>query len=165
MISKSIEKALNEQIAKEAFASFYYLSMASWCDNNRLPGGAKFFYMQSDEELAHMKKLFVYINETGGHAITPAIPQPTNNYKSIEEILGLTLKHEIEVTKSINSLVDMCLKEKDYSTFNFLQWYVAEQHEEEHLFQSIIDKVKLLGGDAKNLFWIDKELGSMTARG
>ena len=164
MISKSIEKALNEQIAKEAYASYYYLSMASWCDANRLPGGAKFFYMHSDEERMHMHKLFIYINETGGHAMTPAIPQMPHKYKSIEEILDLTLKHEVEVTKSINNLVDMCLKEKDYSTFNFLQWYVAEQHEEEHLFQSVIDKVKLLGGDAKNLFWIDKELGSMSSK-
>jgi ferritin len=161
MISKSIQKALNEQIAKEAYASFYYLAMASWCDKSGLPGSAKFLYSQSAEEHAHMIKIFTYINETGGHAETPNIAQPPLNYKSVEEIVHLVLEHEREVTKSINDLVDLCLKEKDYSTFHFLQWYVSEQHEEEHLFMSLIDKINTLGGDKGTMYWIDKDLGAM----
>jgi ferritin len=71
------------------------------------------------------------------------------------------LEHERDVTKSINNLVDLCLKEKDYSTFHFLQWYVAEQHEEERLFTALLDKIKTLGGDKGAMYWIDKELAAM----
>jgi ferritin len=161
MISKSIEQALNNQIAEEAYASYYYLAMASWCDKSGLPGSAKFLYAQSEEEREHMTKLFIYINETGGHAITPSIKQPPLNYKSVEEIIHMVLEHERDVTKSINNLVDLCLKEKDYSTFHFLQWYVAEQHEEERLFTALLDKIKTLGGDKGAMYWIDKELAAM----
>lgn len=161
MISKKIEAALNSQIAKEAFASYYYLAMASWCDKSGLPGAAKFLYTQSEEEREHMTKLFVYINETGGHAITPEIKQPQLNYKSVVEIIHMVLDHEREVTKSINDLVELCLGEKDYSTFHFLQWYVAEQHEEERLFTALLDKINTLGGDKGAMYWIDKELAAL----
>lgn len=162
MITKSIEKSLNAQIAHEANASFYYLSMASWCDSNGYSGATKFLYSHSDEEKEHMLKLFHYINEAGGRSIVPSIKQPQSEFKSLIQIFELMLKHEIEVTKEINGLVELCLKEKDYSTFNFLQWYVAEQHEEEMLFRSILDKAKLIGADdSKGLYWLDKEIGSL----
>lgn len=161
MLSKKIESALNKQIEMEAYASYYYLSMASWCDKNGLPGAAKFLYGHSNEEREHMLKLFHYINEAGGHAITPAVKQPGKEYKSVTAIIQSVLNHEIMVTKAINGLVELCLKEKDYSTFNFLQWYVAEQHEEETLFRTVLDKISIIGDDKKGLFWIDKEIGSM----
>lgn len=161
MITKKIESALNNQISLEAYASFYYLSMASWCDYKGLPGSAKFLYAHSEEEKVHMLKLFSYINEAGGHAVTPPIKQTQLDFKSLIQIFELMLKHEVEVTKEINKLVDLCLHEKDYSTFNFLQWYVAEQHEEEKLFRSILDKAKLIGDD-KGLYWLDKEIGSLS---
>lgn len=162
MISKTLQKALNKQIEMEAQASHIYLAMASWCDKSALPGCAKFLYLQSEEERQHMLKLFNYVNETGGFAHTPKMEQPELEYKSIETILEEVLSHEKKVTKSINELVDQCLAEKDYSTFNFLQWYVAEQHEEEHLFKGLIDKVKLIGNDKKSLYWIDKELAGFS---
>lgn len=163
MITKKIEAALNNQIALEAFASFYYLSMASWCDKSGFSGSAGFLYKHSEEEKTHMLKLFTYINEAGGHALTPEIKQPQHQFKSVIQIFELMLKHEIDVTKEINKLVELCLNEKDFPTFNFLQWYVAEQHEEEKLFKSILDKAKLIGADdTKGLYWLDKEIGSLT---
>ena len=55
-------------------------------------------------------------------------------------------------------------EEKDYSAFNFLQWYVAEQHEEEKLFNSIIDKFNLLGEDGRSLYFIDRDLATYHCR-
>jgi ferritin len=164
MITKKIEKALNEQIALEASASYDYLAMASWFDKTGLSGAAKFMYEQSDEERGHMLKLFTYINEAGGYALAPGVAQPKYEYKTMLQIFEDVLKHEIHVTKAINKLVDLCLTEKDYSTFNFLQWYVSEQHEEEKLFTQIIDKIRIVGEDGKGIYWIDKELASMGAR-
>jgi len=162
MLSQTIQKALNEQISKEDYASNYYLSMASWCDKTGLSGSAKFLYEHADRERAHMMKLFRYVNDAGGHAIKRALKDPLFEFKSLMEIFELTHQNEVEVTQSINALVDLCLKEKDHSTFNFLQWYVAEQHEEERLFKLILDKIKIIGLDGRGIYWIDKEIGKLS---
>ncbi len=164
MLSKAIQTALNDQITEEAYAANYYLSMASWCEVTGLPGSAKFLYGHSEGERSHMMKLFQYVNAAGGNALVGAVKEPPRKFKSIENILELVLEHEIRVTKSINHLVDLCLKEKDYSTFNFLQWYVAEQHEEERLFKSLLDMIKIAGLEGRGLFLIDKEIGGLANR-
>lgn len=161
MISKNIEQLLNQQIAQEAYASYYYLGMASWCDFNALEGCSQFLYAQSEEERDHMLKLFNYIVEAGGHALAPSIKAIPKDFKSITNVFKSALKQEKANTRSINALVDSCLKEKDYSTFNFLQWYVAEQHEEEMLFQSILDKIKIIGTDGQGVYLIDREVAKI----
>lgn len=159
MLSPKIEKALNQQIALEAQSSFTYLAMASWADVNGYANSARFLYVQSSEEREHMLKLFNYINDAGGHALAPEVKVKNHNYKSLESLFVDTLKNEQSVTKSINDLVDLCLKEGDHSTHNFLQWYVSEQHEEEKSFRSILDLFKIIGTDGKGLYHIDKEIG------
>lgn len=158
MLSAKMVKALNTQISEEAFASHYYLAMASWCHKNGLPGSAKFMYSHSEQERQHMLKLFHYVNDAGGHAVIQAVGEPPVKFKDISNIFELVLANEKSVTKSINNLVDLCLQEKDYSTFNFLQWYVAEQHEEESLFNSILDMIKVAGTEGRGLFLIDREI-------
>lgn len=163
MLSKGIQDALNKQVSEENYAAQYYLAMASWCDKAGLQGCAKFLYVHSEAERAHMMKLFRYVNDAGGHAVVGAIQAPPAEYKSITDVMELILKHERHVTQAINRLVDACLSEKDYSTFNFLQWYVAEQHEEERLIQSILDMIKVAGTEGRGLFLIDKEIGKLAA--
>jgi ferritin len=158
MLSSKIQTALNNQIANEIYASHYYLSMASWCDKSGLVGSAKFLYIHSEQEKQHMMKLFRYVNDAGGHAMIQAVEEPPIKFKSISDIFTKVLEHERLITKEINGLVDLCLKEKDYSTFNFLQWYVAEQHEEERLLNSINDLIKVAGVEGRGLFLIDKEI-------
>lgn len=159
MLSKEIENALNDQIAKEGYASQLYLSMASWCDKSGYSGAATFLYDHAEEERGHMLRLFKYITEAGGHAQLSEIAKPQGEFKTLVEVFEQVFAHEKKVTESINKLVELCLSEKDYSSFNFLQWYVSEQHEEEFLFQSILDKIKLLGDSEKRIFWIDREIG------
>jgi ferritin len=162
MLSKKIQDALNAQVAEEASASHYYLSMASWCDKTGLPGSAQYLYQQSEQEHGHMLKLFHYVNDAGGHALSPSAKQPVHDFKSVHELFELVLEHERHVTKTINNLVASCVEEKDYSTFNFLQWYVAEQHEEERQLKLILDRMKVVGADGKGIFFIDKEIGKLT---
>jgi ferritin len=162
MLSKKITSALNEQIEMEGYASNYYLAAASWCDSRSMMGCASFLFRHADEERMHMMKLFTYINDAGGHAVVPAFKQPPEKFKSLLELFEDIFRHELKVTESINNLVELCLKEKDYATNQFLQWYVAEQHEEEKLFRTIIDKIKLLGADdQRGIYWIDRELASI----
>jgi ferritin len=98
-------------------------------------------------ERMHMLKLVHYINDRSGHGVVPACPKPPKTFDSVPKIFEHILQHERQVTKEINNLVDACLKEKDYTTHNFLQWYVAEQIEEENLARQIIDKRNLIGND------------------
>ncbi|MES2798575.1 MAG: ferritin [Bacteroidota bacterium] len=161
-MNKRIEKALNEQVEKELSSSQFYLAMASWAENNGLSGTSKFMYLHSDEERFHMLKLVKFVNERGGKAIIPAIAQPPIDFKNLENVFELLLSHEISVTESINELVDICLQEKDYTTHNFVQWYVSEQLEEEALARTILDKLRLIGGDKGGMYMFDRDLENST---
>jgi len=119
----------------------------------------------SAEELQHMHKLFGYVNETGAQAIVSEIDAPDNSFKNIQEVFEKTYKHEQFITSKINELAELTLAEKDYASFNFLQWYVAEQHEEEALFKGILDKMTIIGLDGKGLHMIDREIGNLLRAG
>jgi ferritin len=163
MLTPVVESALNEQIAIESHSSNTYLALASWCDAKGMEGAAKFFYLQSDEERAHMLRLFRYINDSGGQAITPALHAPRTEFKDILEVVEYFLQGEVKVSDGINKLVYIATQEKDYTTLNFLQWYVAEQHEEETTARNIKDKINLIGLEANGLYLIDKEIGRLAA--
>lgn len=161
MLSEKIQESLNRQVEVEAFSSQFYLAMASWAETNGLNGVAKFLYGHSDEERQHMLKLFKYINERGGNAIVPKLSKPPEDFESINFIFQSLYDHEVKVTSEINGVVELCLNEKDYTTHNFMQWYVAEQIEEEGLAADLLDKLKLIGGDKGGLYLFDRDLESM----
>ncbi len=154
-----MEKTLNKQVAKEAYASNYYLALGSWCDSIGFVGTSEYMLAQSTEERQHMMRIFHYINDAGGRALAPKIEEPPKEVDSIPQMFKDVLEHEQSVTKSINNIVDLALEEKDYTTFNFLQWFVEEQLEEEDTFATILDRVKIAGEDSRGLYLLDKELG------
>ncbi|MBX2912794.1 MAG: ferritin [Cyclobacteriaceae bacterium] len=162
-ITKETEALLNEQIILEGQASAYYLSMASWCETQGYDTSSRFLYHHSEEERMHMLKLFKYINTAGGHALQPEMTRIKHSFKSLREVFDLTLDHEITVTKSINELVDHCFKTKDFATFNFLQWFVNEQREEETLARRAVELFELIGEEGVGLFMIDQEIGKLEA--
>jgi ferritin len=157
-MNKTVEKVLNEQIIKESSSSQLYLSMASWSENQGYNGTSQFLYKHSDEERVHMLKLVKFINERGGVAQIPAIEKPPINFDSMLKIFESLLSHEIKVTESINNVVDVCLSEKDYTTHNFIQWYVSEQLEEEALARNILDKLRMIGNDKGGLYLFDRDM-------
>jgi ferritin len=109
-----------------------------------------------------MLKLVKCINECGGKALILALKKQPQNFESVHTFFEEILKHEILVSTEINNLVDICLKEKDYTTHNFLQWYVAEQIEEEALSRRVLDKLKFIGNDKSGLYFFDRDLGGMS---
>ncbi|WP_191858259.1 ferritin [Hanstruepera ponticola] len=162
MLSKKIEKALNDQIRIEAESSQIYLAMACWAEVKGLEGVAGFMYSQSDEERTHMLKLVRYVNERGGHAHVSALKAPNVTFKSFKEMFEKLFEHEVFVSESINELVHISLQEKDYSTHNFLQWYVAEQIEEEAMARTILDKINMIGNDKGGLYLFDRDIQQLT---
>lgn len=158
MLTEKIEDALNQQIAYEGYASFLYLSMSYWCARQGLQGCHAFLNRQADEEREHMLRIYEYISDTDGKAVTPAITQPPTDYDSIQNLFEQVYAHEQKVTQSIYKIVDLCYKESDYATMNFMQWYVQEQREEESLMRTILDRIKLIGDGPQSLYYIDKEI-------
>jgi ferritin len=159
-MNSRVEKALNDQIQKEAFSSQFYLAMASWSEANGLNGTAKFMYAHSDEERFHMLKLIKFVNERGGCAEIAGVTTPPKEFTDLKNVFESLLKHEILVTESINNLVDICLQEKDYTTHNFVQWYVSEQIEEEALARTMLDKLRLIGDHQGGMYLFDRDLES-----
>ena len=166
MLSKKMQDALNEQVRIEAQSSQVYLAMASWAEiQPGIDNVTAFFYRHSDEERMHMLKLIHFINERGGFAVVPTLTQPTLTYPSIKHAFKSLLDHEVMVSESINKLVDIALQEKDFATHNFLQWYVAEQIEEEALARTLNDKLELIGDEKSGLYLFDKDILSVSVEG
>lgn len=161
MISETIQNALIEQIKREEHSSRLYLAMACWCEDKGYQGAAQFLYTHSDEERMHQLKMIHFLNDRGGSTKLLELDNIEMNFNSLLEMFEEVMAHEQYITKSINNIYDLCLQEKDYTTGNFLQWYIEEQIEEESLVSSILDKMKLVGNEKAGLFHIDKELAGL----
>lgn len=162
MLSTAMINRLNEQINLEIASAHLYLQMSSWCAYKSLEGCATFLSAHADEEMAHMRRLLNYMHETGALAILGGMEAPPHEFNSLKEMFTKVYAHEQFVTHKINELVHLANTEPDYATLQFLQWYVAEQHQEEFLFKSILDKIELIGTEGQGLFFIDKEISQLS---
>ncbi|NLR91046.1 MULTISPECIES: ferritin [Flammeovirga] len=165
-LNSEVERMLNQQVQLEDQSSQYYLSFASWCEREGYVKAAEFLYEHAEEERQHMLKFFKYINAVGGHALAAEITAVPHEFDSLRQVFELVLEHEVKVTKAINEIVDCCFQSKDFSTFQFLQWFVAEQREEEETARTILDAFDLIGEDSPQGLWlIDQEIGRIGAEG
>ncbi|TYQ15659.1 UNVERIFIED_CONTAM: ferritin [Acetivibrio alkalicellulosi] len=158
MTSKNIVKLLNDQIQKEFYSSYLYLSMTAYFKSVNLDGFANFYFIQAQEEKDHALRIFDYMNQIGAKIVLEKIDAPKVDFESIEEVLKLALEHEQFVTKSIHNIVDVALSEKDHSTYSFLQWFINEQVEEEDTADGNLKKFQLVGNDGRGILMIDAEL-------
>ena len=162
-LNKKIEEALNKQIILESEASYQYLAYANWCDAEGFAGAAKFLYKHSDEERGHMLRLFRYINDKGGKAVVPGTSKPQQEFKTLKGLFETAYEYEKEVSKKINDIAGLCVKESDFTTYTFIQWYINEQLEEENLYRGVLDKFRLIGDEGNNLYLIDAELDRLSS--
>lgn len=162
MISQDMTKAINEQINKELFSAYIYLDMSAWAERHGMPGVGNWFFVQTQEELTHAQRFYQYLLRVGATVELDAIEKPTHEYDSALALFEKALEHERFITASINSLVDIAVKERDHATEVFLQWFVNEQVEEEENATAIIDQLKLAGSAGGGLFMIDRELATRT---
>lgn len=160
MINKKVEKAINEQINKEYFSAYLYLSMAAYCEKEGLSGIGNWMKVQFEEEQFHAMKFFNYINERGGIVTLTSLEDPKTEWKNIVEVFEDTLEHERFITKSINDLMDIAIEEKDHATVSFLNWYIDEQVEEEANAETILNRLKLIKGEGNGILMLDKEMST-----
>jgi Ferritin-like protein len=161
MLKVEMIEKLNEQMNLELYSSLLYQQMSAWCSFNSFEGAAAFLRRHAQEEMQHMQRLFDYLADTGSLPRINSIATPFSEYGSLDELFRATYEHEQLITSKINELAHAAMTNQDYPTFNFLQWYVSEQHEEEKLFKSVIDKLSLAGKSGEGLYFIDKELATL----
>lgn len=159
MISNRMNDALNEQVNAEMFSAYLYLSMSAWFSERSLTGFATWMRVQAEEENFHAMKIFDYILERGGNISLQTIEKPEAEWSSPIDVIGEVVAHEAKVTGLVNDLVEVALSEKDHAANIFLQWFVAEQVEEEASVGEVLDKLKMIGDDSAGMFAIDMELG------
>ncbi len=161
MLTKKVEEALVSQIMKEGYSSNLYLAMASWAETEGFEGISDWLYIQADEERLHMLKFVHYVNDRGGKGIIPAFEQPPIDYPGIKTMFEKVLAHEEFISASINDIVAVCATEKDFTTQNWVQWFVNEQIQEEKSVRQILDKLKILGEN--NLYIFDRDILTLRA--
>lgn len=161
MIKQKIEDVLNEQVKRESYSSNLYLSMASWAEKNGFAGIAGWMYAQADEERQHMLKFIKYINDRGGYAVISEVEKPPVEHGTVKEMFEAVFKHEQYITDSINEIVGVTIEEKDFTTNNWIQWFVNEQIEEEASVSSILDKLNMIGSE--NMYLFDRDIISLRA--
>ncbi len=165
LLSTEIEALLNQQVKKEAHSSAIYLSMASWCDRNGFDGSADFFFKQSHEEREHQLKLYKYILDMGGTAISPEINNIKIEFSTFREVFEDALDQEIAITQSFKNIVARCHKEQDYVTLEFLNWFLKEQREEEYVARRALELFEVIGEQGTGHWDIDKNIGSIKYSG
>lgn len=159
MIKKRIEDAINDQINKEFYSYYLYLSMGAYFDTSNLRGFGQWLKIQAKEEAGHAMKLYEYLISRGGHVVLQRIDAPPSAWKAHKDVFEDAYKHEQRVTGLITKLVELAKAEKDHSTEVFLQWFTTEQVEEEAAANEILQKLRLVGKEGSALFMLDAELG------
>lgn len=162
MLKENVEKALNEQINAELYSAYLYQSMAAYFEDESLGGFARWMDLQAEEEMAHARKIYDFVNERGGRVILEGIDKPKSEWNSSLEVFEESLAHEEKITAMINDLVALADEEKDYATRSFLQWFVDEQVEEEDSVGEIVHRLKLIGDSTQGMFMMNDKLGGRT---
>lgn len=152
--------ALCEQINAELYSSYLYLSMSAYLQSISLKGASSWMRAQAQEELAHVGKFFDYIHERGGRVTLGAIEAPPASWDSALAAFEEAHAHEGHVTDRVNKLVDLAKELSDHATDQMLQWFVAEQVEEEATVDDVVQELKLVGGEGHGLLLVDRQLAT-----
>ena len=158
MLSKKMQDAFNEQINAEIWSAYLYLSMSAYFEDKNLPGFANWMKTQWKEEIFHAMKMFDYVNERGGRALLKPIAEVQTEWSDAIDVFTETLNHERKVSGLINNLVSLAMSEADFASNNFLQWFVAEQVEEEATAEHLLEQLKMINGIGHGMLMLDREL-------
>ena len=159
MLSEKMEAALNDQLVAETYSAYLYVSMSAYFGDQNLPGFSHWMFVQAQEELLHVQRFFNYIIERHGTVKLAAIAAPPASWESPAAAFQKSYDHELEVSARIHALVEQAQAERDHSTYNFLQWFVAEQVEEEKNVDGVLQDLKRMGKSDQGLFMLDREAG------
>lgn len=160
MINEKVGKILIEQVNKELYSAYLYLSMSAYFSDLGLLGFANWMRIQAQEETAHAMLIYDFLIDRSERVVLASIDAPPNNWNNPLQVMEEVLKHEIYVTSLINNIVTIAEEAKDRATMSYMNWFIDEQVEEEANAQDIISKLKLIGDDKSALYLLDKDLSA-----
>lgn len=161
LISESVERLLNQQVKMEAYSSAVYLAMASWCDRSGYDYSADYFFKQAEEERQHQLKFYKYILDMGGNAVSPDVTISKHEYNGFRDVFEDALDQEVNVTQSIKNIYANCLREQDFVTIEFLNWFLKEQREEEYKARRALELFDVIGEEGTGRWEIDKHVSKI----
>jgi ferritin len=162
MLDSEIEKAINDQLNAEIYSSYLYYSMAAWFESQSLKGFSHWLRIQALEELTHVQRFYDYVHDRGGRILMQPIDGPRTEWDSPLGCFEDVYAHEVEVTRKMNALLDLAMARSDHATTNFLQWFIAEQVEEEASADEVVQRLKLVEKTEGGLFLLDQEMDKRT---
>jgi len=160
MLDTKMQDAINAQINWEFYSAYLYLSMAGQFAASGMPGGQSWMTVQYQEEIAHARIMFNYVLTRGGRVLLEEIEKPQTEWADGLSMFADALAHEEKVTARIYELASLALELKDHATYNFLQWFIAEQVEEEESASDMVHKFRMAGEHPAGLYQLDKELAA-----
>ena len=163
MLHEKMQAAINDQIKWELYSAYLYYSMAAYFEEKNLKGFASWMISQAQEEVSHAHRFYNFVNDRGGRVTLQAIDGPPSEWASPLKVFEESYEHEVKVTGRINKLVDLAIELSDHAANNFLQWFVAEQVEEEASVDEVVQRLKLIKDSPDGLFMLDLELGKRPA--
>jgi len=164
MTSKKLTATLNDLLNGELRAHHAYLQAAAWAAERNLDGCYKFLLHHAAEELEHMHRFFGFLNELGASVTFAELPAPKVAANDVTGLFKIVADHEARVTRAIHAALDLARAENDHAVASFLQWFVDEQHEEDTLCRTVLDKIALIGEGPQALYFIDREIGELAGK-
>ncbi|NQT89326.1 ferritin [bacterium] len=160
MLSENVLKSCNEQINAELFSAYLYLAMSAYLEEADLAGAAHWMRCQAQEEMTHAGRIIDYLTERDGRVLLDAIEKPQEAWETPQAAFEAAYGHELKISAMINDLVSLARDESDHMTENFLQWFVAEQVEEESSVKEVVRQLKIAGPTGGGLLLVDRELAT-----
>ena len=163
LVSAPMFQTLNEHFNFEMNSAYTYLALSAACFDMKWPGAAYWFHQQFREEHEHGIRVFEYIVEKHGKAIVESLEKPKIEVESLLECFQVAFDNEQKITRRINNIVAQALEEKDFGTFEFMQWFLAEQRREESSVDEVVDRLERAGDNVAALLSIDQDLRQRSA--
>ena len=160
MLNEKVSKLINEQVNKEFYSAYLYLSFADYYEDEGLDGFANWYVIQAQEEMDHAMMMRRYLIDNGVSVKLEVIGKPDKVFKNTTEPLEEGFKHEQYVTSLINNIYSAAFDIKDFKTMQFLDWFIKEQTEEEKNAGDLVKKMKMFAIDAKTFYMLNSELAA-----
>jgi len=162
MMSARLAEEFNRQITLEFASAYAYLQLAAYFEDVSLTGFAGWMRAQSSEEWAHGLKFYDFVLDRGNKVVLGDIKAPQVAPDSATSAFRAALEHEQTVTASISRLYATAQEERDGASYPILQWFLAEQVEEESSVGEIVDQLELAGDSAAAILMLDREYAGRT---
>ena len=158
--SGALAPQLNELLNGEMEAARFYFQAAAWCNQRNMAGCQTFLLGHASEELDHMRRFLAYLFDLDFPVKIAEMDAPKITAETPRDLFAAILETEKQVTRNIYAATTRAEEEGDHATFEFLQWFVREQREEETLFSDILDKIDLIGEGPHANYFIDREIAA-----